>query len=113
MKNLKEILTMKQFEDIKSNEKISICIFSADWCIDCKNVEVYLDETIEDFSVDYDFYYINYDKFSELFNQFNIRGIPNFLLFKNNQLIGQIGNGKTIDQDELEDYLNEIKQKYQ
>lgn len=108
MKNLKQIESFEQFELLTQNDKLTAMIFSAPWCIDCRNVEVYLDETIEDFNDKFDFFYVDYDKFGSLFEKFNVRGIPNFLIFKNGSLVGQIGNGQTIDQDDLEDYFNTL-----
>lgn len=108
MNNLTPIESHEHFETTIQKNEFSVMMFSAPWCIDCKNVEVYLDETIEEFENKATFYYVDYDKFNDIFQQYSIRGIPNFLIFKNNEVVGQIGNGKTIEQDDLEDYIYEV-----
>lgn len=108
MNNLVNIESQEQFDAIIAKNEFSVMMFSAPWCGDCKNVEVYLDETIEEFENQATFYYVDYDKFNELFQQYGVSGIPNFLIFKNQELVGQIGNGKTIDQDDLETYIEKV-----
>lgn len=108
MQNLINIESEKHFEEIIALDEFSIMMFSAPWCIDCRNINVYLHETIEEFSNQAKFYYVDYDKFNNIFQQYNISGIPNFLIFKNLEVVGQIGNGRSIDQDDLEDYIEQV-----
>lgn len=108
MENLINIESVQHFETTIEKPEFSIMMFSAPWCIDCKNVAIYLDETIEEFENRATFYYVDYDKFNDIFQRYGIRGIPNFLIFKNNEVVGQIGNGRSIEQDDLEDYIEKV-----
>ena len=105
---MKEIKSIEQFESIVSENSVNCIIFTAPWCIDCHRMFAYMDETCEYYENKINFYKINRDNFEELFASFNIMGIPNLLFFKNNEYIAQMGNGRSIDQDDLEDALDDL-----
>ena len=44
---MNELKVLTQLEEIKQNEGISVAVFSADWCPDCRFIEPFMPELIK------------------------------------------------------------------
>lgn len=60
--------------------------FSAKWCGPCKALTPIL-ESLDNEIEDMDFYKVDIDENPELAQQFNVRGVPTLLVFKNGEPI--------------------------
>ncbi len=78
-----KLQSMEQFIELK--KKQTVFLFSAQWCPDCRYIESFFDEIENKFSY-MDFVYIDRDEFIDLCIEYDVYGIPSFLVFKNDQL---------------------------
>ncbi|WP_062109340.1 thioredoxin family protein [Bacillus niameyensis] len=94
-----EIKSNDQFEEIISSNDPVIVKFEADWCPDCKRMDMFIDEIIEA-NKQYTWYEINRDQFPELAEKYQVMGIPSLLIYQNGEKLAHLhsANAKTPDQ---------------
>lgn len=71
------------------NQGKKILVFSDDYCGDCIRLKQYIEEIIEE-NPEWDFIAINQDENLDLYQKYNIFGIPSFVALKENQKIGEL-----------------------
>ncbi|HHU5023334.1 TPA: thioredoxin family protein, partial [Streptococcus agalactiae] len=75
---------------IDSTKKV-VFFFTADWCPDCQFIYPVMPSIEKDFS-DFVFVRVNRDDYIELAQQWNIFGIPSFVVVENGQELGRLVN---------------------
>ncbi len=61
----------------------------ADWCVPCKQISPMLDRLSEEFK-DVKFLRANVDESPEMVSRYQVRALPNILLFKDGSVIDQM-----------------------
>ena len=88
-------LTSKEFSEF-IKKGIVLIDFHAHWCMPCVIMSPIVDEIGKKFREKLKVGKINIDNSPELAQKYNIRSIPNFILFKNgkvtDQFIGSVSN---------------------
>lgn len=99
-------LTNGVFDDfIKNKDNKPVLVdFFADWCTPCIMMSPIIDELSEKFKGKINFGKVNVDENSQLAGKFNIRSIPNFILFKDGKPVEQF-----IGSMSLEDFQDKLK----
>ena len=93
--------------EVLGSDKVTLVDLWAEWCGPCKM----MNPVIEELSVEYDGRVVvgklNVDDNPEVPTQYNVRGIPTFLLFKNGELKGKIVGAQTkqVLKDQIEALL--------
>lgn len=64
--------------------------FWAPWCGPCKNIAPLIEELAGDYAGKLKVVKVNVDDHKEAARKYNVRGIPNLVLFKNGELADQI-----------------------
>ncbi|MFA5485216.1 MAG: thioredoxin [Candidatus Pacearchaeota archaeon] len=82
-------LTSENFETQISNG-ITVIDFWAPWCGPCQMMAPVFEELSNEFENKISFAKVNVDENKDLSIQYNIRGIPTLLIFKEGKLIDQI-----------------------
>lgn len=77
---MKTIETNEELQKVVKDD-LSLLMFSADWCPDCRFVEPFLPELEANYP-EFTFYYVDRDKFIDTCAEWDIFGIPSFLVFK-------------------------------
>jgi thioredoxin 1 len=80
---MKPIETAEQFEQVIQSNQETIIKFFADWCPDCKRMDMFIGDILEEYG-QYEWYEINKDQFPDLAEKYQVMGIPSILIFKNN-----------------------------
>ncbi|GAB6729484.1 thioredoxin family protein [Streptococcus uberis] len=88
---------------IEKPEKI-VLFFTADWCPDCQFIYPVMPE-IEAENADFIFVSINRDNFMEVAQEWNIFGIPSFVVLENGKEIGRLVNKLRKTKAEINDFL--------
>ena len=86
---MKPIETAEQFEQVIQSNQETIIKFFADWCPDCKRMDMFIGDILEEYG-QYEWYEINKDQFPDLAEKYQVMGIPSILIFKNNEKIAHL-----------------------
>ncbi|GIN70911.1 thioredoxin-like protein YdbP [Bacillus sp. J14TS2] len=81
---MEDIQSQEKFEQVISGEKPAIIKFEADWCPDCKRLDMFIGDIIEE-NQQFTWYQIDRDQFPELADQYQVMGIPSLLIFQNGE----------------------------
>ncbi len=76
--HMRALETAEQFSEAKEQDGISVFVFSANWCPDCRFIEPFMPRLIEKYS-DYNFYYVDRDQWISLAQEQMVMGIPSFI----------------------------------
>ncbi|MCK1213453.1 thioredoxin family protein [Streptococcus uberis] len=88
---------------IEKPEKV-VLFFTADWCPDCQFIYPVMPE-IEAENADFTFVRVNRDNFMEVAQEWNIFGIPSFVVLENGKEIGRLVNKLRKTKAEINDFL--------
>lgn len=78
-------LSKSQFEKFTKDGLVLIDFFT-EWCMPCLMMEPIIEEISEKFKGKIKFGKVNIEDHSDLAQKFNIRSIPNFILFKDGKI---------------------------
>ena len=77
---------MSTFQDIIKGEIPVLVDFYADWCAPCKTMNPILKKIKKNMGDNLKIIKINVDNNQQVASKFQVRGIPTFILFKNNEV---------------------------
>lgn len=103
---MQKLQSIDQFNSIINNGK-NILLFSADWCSDCRFIEPFIDEIVENHP-NFTFTYVDRDQFIDLCVELEVMGIPSFIAFENGEQIGRFVNGKRKTREEIEVFIESL-----
>ena len=98
-------LSEKQFDEFTKKGLVFVDFF-AEWCMPCVMMEPIIEELSETFKGKIKFGKVNIGDNETLARKFNISSIPNFILFKDGEVIENFVGA--MDVEELENKLNEF-----
>jgi thiol-disulfide isomerase/thioredoxin len=104
--DMQKIESVEQYKEVIQSGK-HIMMFSADWCPDCRFIEPVLPEIVDNYQ-DYQFYYVDRDKFIDLCAELNIFGIPSFVAYKDGKEIGRYVNKERKTKEQIEEFINSL-----
>jgi len=77
---------MSTFQEIIKGEIPVLVDFYADWCAPCKTMNPILKKIKKNMGDNLKIIKINVDNNQQVASKFQVRGIPTFILFKNNEV---------------------------
>ncbi|TYR80888.1 thioredoxin family protein [Priestia megaterium] len=101
---MKQFTDEKQFHDQIKSEKVSVGIFTTTWCPDCKRLDMFIDEIVEENS-DKAWFKIDKDEFEELAAENNVMGIPSLLVYKNGEKIAHLHSANAKTPEAVREFL--------
>lgn len=87
---------MGNFQDIVKGETPTLVDFFATWCGPCKAMQPTLDQLKTDMNEKVRILKIDVDKNQAVAEKFKVRGVPNFVLFKNGEIIWRQSGGMSL-----------------
>jgi len=101
-----KLQSKKHFEELKKDH--TVFLFSANWCPDCRYIEHFLDE-LEEMYQHMEFVYVDRDEYIDLCIENNVYGIPSFLVYKDDQLLGSFVSKLRKTKQEIIQFLDNVK----
>ncbi|MBM7646193.1 thioredoxin-like negative regulator of GroEL [Scopulibacillus daqui] len=104
---MKPIETTESFnQTINSNEPV-VVKFEADWCPDCKRLNMFIDDIIKDYN--FDWYEVNRDQLPELADKYEVMGIPSLLVFQNGEKIAHLHSANAKTPESVRNFLDSVE----
>ncbi len=82
--------------------------FSADWCVDCKRVAPDMPAIAEKFAGQFEFAELDVDEARSIAEDYNVKGIPTFIVFRNGQEAGRLPSRDAKTKEQIEAFLAEM-----
>ncbi|MGB6408879.1 MAG: thioredoxin family protein [Planococcus donghaensis] len=101
------ILSEDQYKSVISQEQPVLVKFYAEWCPDCKRMDMFIGEVLLGFQ-DISSYSIDKDQFEELANKEDVMGIPSLLVFQNNRKLGHLHSANAKTPDQVSEFLGQF-----
>ncbi len=104
MKGLQDLQHLQQ--ELESHE-INVLVFSADWCPDCLFIKPFMPKLIEKYK-HYNFIYIDTTQHTQLVKEFEIMGIPSFVLVKDGKEVNRFVSKLRKTEKEIDAFLGDV-----
>lgn len=104
---MKKITEEKQFHEQIKREGLSVGIFTTTWCPDCKRLDMFIGEIIEE-NQDKAWFEVDKDEFEELSAANNVMGIPSLLVYKNGEKIAHLHSANAKTPEAVREFLSSI-----
>lgn len=105
---MKNLTSLEQFETLYKEDKVTMFVFSADWCPDCRFIEPFLPKVIEDYD-DFNFIYVDRDLWLNLCQQMMVMGIPSFVAIRNGKELGRFVSKLRKTETEIRQFMEECR----
>ncbi|KAK6338068.1 Cytoplasmic thioredoxin isoenzyme 2 [Orbilia brochopaga] len=86
---VREIKSLKEFQEIIAEDKVTVVDFYATWCGPCKAISPFVEKLEGDFK-DAVFVKVDVDEVSDVSAECGIRAMPTFQVFRKGQKIEEI-----------------------
>lgn len=103
---MKEIKTTEQFQTVIEKEEPVILKFEADWCPDCKRMDMFIGDILEEYN-GYEWFVVNNDELPEPAAKYEVMGIPSILIFQKGEKIAHLHSANAKTPEEVESFLVE------
>lgn len=94
----------KEYAKIKAKDHVSVLVFSAAWCPDCRFIEPFMPKLVKKYA-DYEFYYIDRDEWTSLAQAETVMGIPSFVAYQSNRELGRFVSKLRKSEAEIDAFL--------
>ncbi len=100
------IKSVDQFNEIIQSSEPVIIKFYADWCPDCKRMDMFIGDILESYNR-YEWYEVNSDEVEGLAQKYDVMGIPSLLIFQNGKKIAHRHSAYTKTPDDVIEFLQQ------
>lgn len=109
MKEMMNIIhSMDEFEAASSGS-LSVFVFSANWCPDCRFIEPFMPDLMEKYH-QYEYYYVDRDTCLDICQKVNVMGIPSFVAYENGKEVARFASRFRKTRAEIDTYLASLTQ---
>ncbi|ELK48703.1 thioredoxin family protein [Halobacillus sp. ACCC02827] len=101
---MESIHTVDTFNEIIESEQPVIVKFQADWCPDCRRMDMFIGDILEEYN-GYQWYDVNRDELPEMAEKYEVMGIPSLLIFKNGNKQAHLHSANAKTPEEVLEFL--------
>ncbi|MEK4730423.1 MULTISPECIES: thioredoxin family protein [unclassified Paenibacillus] len=102
---MKKISSKSEFDAAINSSKLTVAVFKADWCGDCKFIDPFMPEVEDKFANDLNLVEVDVDHVGTVSEEQNIMGIPSFVAFAGGEELTRYVNKMRKSQEEIEQFL--------
>ncbi|MDY0410435.1 thioredoxin family protein [Virgibacillus soli] len=103
---MEHIQTEEKFNEIIKSEEPVIIKFFANWCPDCKRMDMFIDSILEEFS-QYKWYEVNTDEIEGIAQKYEVMGIPSILIFQEGEKKAHQHSAYTKTPESVTEFLHQ------
>lgn len=108
---MKKLIDANEIPTLMSHKKV-VFLFTATWCGDCTFIKPFMPAVEETFN-DFTFVEVDRDEHLDFAQELGIMGIPSFVVYNENEVVGRFVSKDRKTQEEIEDFLTQVKQNIQ
>lgn len=102
---MKNIETVDEFRNLVQGDMPFCAVFSAQWCADCQILKAVLPDLEKEFGHKYRFAIVDMDDFMDLAQEYDVLGIPSFIVYKSGKVIDTFISTKRKTREEISSFL--------
>ena len=106
---MRKLANLEEVTELKGQKK-TVFMFTTTWCGDCTYIKPFIPEIEANFS-DFTFIEVDRDDHMEFAQELNVMGIPSFVVYNENELVGDFISADRKTQEEIEAFLTEVNEK--
>ncbi|ANS75647.1 thiol-disulfide isomerase [Paenibacillus yonginensis] len=101
-----KVATAEQFHELIGSEGLTVAVYKADWCGDCKFIDPFMPEVEQEYANRLKLIQVDVDELEEISREQNILGIPSFIAYSGGKELIRFVNKLRKSRAEIEDFLN-------
>lgn len=103
---MEQINTEDKFNEVINSEEPVIIKFFADWCPDCKRMDMFIGDVMEEFK-NYQWFEINSDEVNGIAEKYEVMGIPSILIFQEGEKKAHQHSAYTKSPESVTEFLQQ------
>jgi len=103
---MKHIESVQQFDEAIHGDNLTIAVFKADWCGDCRFIEPFMPDLEQQYAGKVTFVEVDRDEQPELGERLGILGIPSFVAFSRGQELVRFVSKLRKSREEIEQFTD-------
>ncbi|MCJ8013960.1 thioredoxin family protein [Paenibacillus sp. KQZ6P-2] len=109
---MQKITSEAEFQVAIQSSRLTVAVFKADWCVDCKFMDPFMPDVEEKFADDMTLVEVDVDKVEDVSQELNILGIPSFVAFADGRELVRLVNKLRKSREEIEGFLQQALDVY-
>ncbi|WP_136608458.1 thioredoxin family protein [Paenibacillus dokdonensis] len=109
---MQKITSKAEFQVAIQSPRLTVAIFKADWCGDCKFMDPFMPDVETKFANDMTLVEVDVDKVEDVSQELNILGIPSFVAFSDGRELVRFVNKLRKSREEIEGFLQQALDVY-
>ncbi|GGJ26844.1 thioredoxin family protein [Paenibacillus hunanensis] len=105
---MERIETEEQYRNLIDGQEYTVIKFDTNWCPDCKTLDRFMGDIIDQ-NPEKRFFAMDAEKFQDLAEQNEVRGIPSLLVYRGGEKIAHLHSKFAKTPAQVSEYLAEIK----
>lgn len=101
-----EIRKEADFREQVGGAEPTVAVFKTTWCKDCHYIEPFMPDLEKQYEGRLRFIVVDRDDLADLCSEYNILGIPSFIVFRNGQEITRFVSKLRKTREEIEQFLD-------
>lgn len=108
-----KITSEAEFQVAIQSPRLTVAVFKADWCGDCKFIDPFMPDVEQKFSNQLTLVEVDVDAVGDVSQQQNILGIPSFVAYADGRELIRFVNKFRKSREEIEDFLQRAVDVYE
>lgn len=109
---MQQITSKPEFDVAIQSSQLTVAVFKADWCGDCKFIDPFMPEVEEKYANELTLVEVDVDQVGTVSEEQNILGIPSFVAYTDGRELVRFVNKLRKSREEIEQFLQRAVEVY-